>query len=251
MLKSRSYIIIAGIGFILLMAGLSQVLAQGDQPTPLPISIPTLTPSSTPRTVIKPPTSTPTADVGWVVEARTQEGGANVRQSPSTDALIYKKVFPGQFFAVISRSDKWIQIQFPESDTGYAWVFEDVVKITGPRNPALIPTSKADALNTINPTVAGMTITAQYLTQTPGAPESATALQASATGVFGPSDSSPTAASGVILPTFTDPPPLVEATLPVRTAAVANQTGMPPIVPIIGLLVIGLVGLLISGLRRL
>ena len=87
---------------------------------------------------------------------------------------------------------------------------------------------------------------------TPGGIESATALQLSATGVIAVNANGTAIAptSGQPLPTFTFPPPLIEATLSPRINAVSAQGSIPPIVPIIGLSAVGLLGLLISGLRR-
>jgi hypothetical protein len=74
-------------------------------------------------------------------------------------------------------------------------------------------------------------------------------MQASATGVFTRAADDAGRQPGVPLPTFTYPPPFVEATLPSRSAAV-SRGGLPPIVPIIGLATLGLAGLFISSLRR-
>ncbi|HVO42364.1 MAG TPA: SH3 domain-containing protein, partial [Aggregatilineales bacterium] len=243
--------VITGMLLMLAVAGLSVAFAQEPTATPLPVRLPSLTPTSTPRQAAQPSVQPTTATPGWAVEARSQDGGANIREYPSTDSSILTKVYPGQFFPVLSRYGKWLQIQYNGIDRGYAWVFEDVVKLSGPSNRAPIPTSKPDVIATPNPLVYGITLTANYLTLTPGAPETATAVQGSATGVFGPNTTTVTPGSGSPLPTFTDPPILVEATLPVRAGVAASQSGLPPIVPIIALAIIGLMGLLISGLRRL
>jgi hypothetical protein len=249
----RLYTIAAITLLICLVWGLSGNFAHAqDAPTPVPVQFSTQTPTSTPRQVAATPSITPTAQPGWAVEARSKDAGANIREYPSVDSAILAKVFPGQFFPVLSRYGKWIQIQYEDSSHSYAWVFEDVVKISGVRNAALIPTSLPDVISTPNPLVYPVTLTAAFLTQTPGAPESATALQGSATGVFAPPNAtSATLSAGSPLPTFTDPPIFVEATLPARASVAASQSGIPPIVPIIALAIVGLMGLAISALRRL
>ncbi len=222
--------------------------------TPLPIVIPTLTP-----TVVKlvTPTLTPTptgpAPGQGRAEAKDKSVGANVRAAPDLNSEILGKIFPGQFFAVMRRYNKWLQILYDKSPSGVGWVYEDIVNVTGV-SPAGIPTLDPSNIPTSNVATAAAQATANYLTATPGAPQTATALQASATGVFtrvAPGDDSTGAAlSGEPLPTFTFAPTLIEATLSPRPAA-ASQGGLPPAIPIIILGGLGLLGLLISGLRRL
>lgn len=234
------------IGFI----SLGRVMAQGPAPTPLPISIPSLTPTPVPQ-ITSTPSRTPTiAQVR--VEALSKDTGANLRASPSTDAEKLGTIYPGQFFVVTGRWLRWIQIQYDKSPTGLAWVYEEVVHITG-GDPNLIPTIQPNAVPSPNVATGAAQQTASFLTATPGAPQTATVLQSSATGVF-----TRVAVNGTEvrthsgpLPTFTFPASLIEATLPPRVSTTANQGGVPPIVPIIALGIVGLAGLLISGLRRL
>jgi hypothetical protein len=203
----------------------------------------TLTPSKTP-TVAGPGLAR--------VEAKSAETGANLRAAPSTESEILGNIKPGQFFGVIGRSNKWLQIQYDRAPNGRAWVYEDIVNITG-LDPAQIPLIDETGIPSPNVVTGAAQETANFLTQTPGAPQTATVLQSSATGIFTPIGGAivdgPT--SSVPLPTFTFPPPVVEATLPSPASANASQGGVPPIVPIIALGGLGLFGLFISGLRRL
>jgi hypothetical protein len=191
------------------------------------------------------PSRTPTQDFSLIrVEAPVQ---GNVRSAPSLDAQILGVIKPGQFFAVTGRYAKWLRIQYQQAPNGIGWVYEDVVKMTG-GDPASIPLIDAGAVPSPNVQTAGAQQTANYLTATPGAPETATVMQASATGVFTRA-ADDARQPGVPLPTFTYPPPFVEATLPSRSAAV-SRSGLPPVVPIIGLAILGMAGLFISSLRR-
>jgi hypothetical protein len=191
------------------------------------------------------PSRTPTQDFTLIrVEAPVQ---GNVRSSPSLDAQILGVIKPGQFFAVTGRYAKWLRIQYPQSPNGVGWVYEDVVRMTG-GDPASIPQIDAGAVPSPNVQTAAAQQTANYLTATPGAPETATVMQASATGVFTLAVDDTQRQPGVPLPTFTYPPPFVEATLPSRSAT-ANRSGLPPIAPIIGLAILGVAGLFISSLR--
>ncbi len=185
-----------------------------------------------------------------MVEAKDKTVGANIRQSPDPNSEKLGTIFPGHFYPIIGKYGNWYQILYgvPNPDST-GWVYGEIVNVTGPANA--IPT--APDVPTANLSTAAAKNTAAYLTQTPGAPGTATALQLSATGVIvNDPNSSGTAqaTSSGPLPTFTFPPPLVEATLAPHTSTKPNQGGLPPIVPIVGLLVVGLLGLLISGLRR-
>lgn len=245
----------AAIGAILVLAlfGAASTLlvfdrsaAQDATLTPLSIVVA----SRTPTEVLFPsitPSRTPTADTTLIrVEAKVE---ANIRSAPSLDAEILTRIVPGQFFAVTGRYARWLQIRYDRSPSGVAWVFEDVVTISG-GDPANIPEIGLEAVPSPNIETAAAQQTADFLTATPGAPETATAVQASATGVFvRPTEQGAPQGPAEILPTFTYPPPFVEATLPARAAS-AGRGGLPPIAPIMGLAALGLAGLFISSLRR-
>lgn len=217
--------------------------AQAPTLTALPISIPSRTPTPLPLSTVTP-TRTPTTGVSLLrVEAITE---ARIRTAPDLNAQILESVKPGKFFNVVGRRAKWIQIVYPAAPSGRAWVYEDVIKYSG-GDPKTIPELDAGSVPTANVQTAAVQLTAQFITGTPGAPGTATAIQAVATGVF-TAVAANTTPSGP-LPTFTFPAPMLEPTLPARASAVP-QGGLPPIVPIIGLGVLGVFGLLISVLRR-
>jgi hypothetical protein len=236
-----------------LLAGFEQATAQNPANTPLPIIIPTRTATPIPEVTLTP-SRTPTnmAASQGRVEAKDSTVGANIRAAPSVSSERLGTILPGQFYAIVQRWEKWIQIQYDRSPSGLGWVYEDIVNITG-IDPAAIPTAAPGGIPSPNVATAAAQQTANYLTATPGAPETATALQGSATGIFtrvsgeataGPSNAEP-------LPTFTYPPTMVEATLRPRGSTTTAQGGVPPVVPIIVLGGLGLFGLLISALRRL
>ncbi len=243
---------------IAVIAGLQEVAAQGTVPTPLPINIPTRTATPAPQITATPSrTPLPGGNVAGEgrVEAKDKTTGANIRSSPSTDAEKLGTIFPGQFYAIIGRSSQWLKIQFDKAPSGVAWVYEGVVNITG-ISPSAIPTIDPSGVPTANLGTSAAKQTAAHLTQTPGAPGTATALQGSATGIFtrvanNLSGGTPGAAQIEVRPTFTFPPPMVEATLPGRAASPTSQGGVPPVVPIMVLAGVGVLGLLISALRRL
>lgn len=220
------------------------VQAQSPSPTPLELLIRTRTPI--PELIdTSTPTRTPTPE-RITIRAEARES-ANIRAAPSLDSEVYAKVVPGQFFPVTGRYGKWLQIRYERAPTGLAWVYEDVIALSG-GDPALIPEIDPNALPTANVSTAAAQQTAEFLTSTPGAPETATVAQASATGVFTRAAAGQPTFSGP-LPTFTYPPLVAEATLPTRTAT-GSRGNLPAIVPILGLGIVGIAGILISALRR-
>jgi hypothetical protein len=250
------FLSVSGLTVVVSME-LQRAAAQGAVPTPLPINIPTRTATPVPQ-ITTTPSRTPlpggnTAGEGRV-EAKDKTTGANVRASPSTDAEILGKIYPGQFYAIIGRSVQWLKIQYDKVPSGVAWVYEGVVNITG-ISPSAIPTIDPSGVPTANLETNAAKQTADYLTRTPGAPGTATALQGSATGVFTRVAANLSGESGAstaeALPTFTFPPPMAEATLPGRKSSPISQGGLPPVVPIMVLGGVGMLGLLISALRRL
>lgn len=218
--------------------------AQNPTLTPLVISYPSSTPTPPPLLTVTP-TRTPTTSVSLIrVEAKSE---ARIRTAPDLNAQVLETAKPGKFFNVLGRRAKWIQVVYPAAPSGTAWVYEDVVSFSG-GDPKTIPELDAGLVPTANVQTAAVLQTAQFITGTPGAPLTATAVQAVATGMFTKVADSGGTPLGP-LPTFTFPAPILEATLPAR-ASVSTQSGMPPIVPIIGLAVLGVAGLLVAFLRR-
>jgi hypothetical protein len=240
------------IGLLLALAATPSVLervAAQDQPTPYQAVISTRTPTPEPIITLTP-TRTETPFISQVrVEAKDRETGANIRSAPSTDANRLGNIRPGTFYEAMGRYGKWIQIRWIASPTGLAWVFGDIVNLVGGTFEEL-PEISPDAVPTIALGTAQIQQTLSYITATPGALQTATAAQAIAPGIFQSGSQGGAAQPKALLPTFTNPPPLVEATLPARTGAPIAQGDLPPIVPIVSLAAIGVAGLLISGLRR-
>src|SRR5688572_22277287 len=163
--------------------------AQSATATSVPLVIPTLTPTT--EIILTPTiTYTPTAMAPSLarVEAIDVEIGANVRSAPDLNAEKLGTIFPGKFYYVIGRWEEWLQIQFDKSSTGLAWVYRGVVNVSG-LELELIPLIDVNAVPTPNLATGAAQQTAMYLTETPGAPQTATALQASSTGVFAPTGS--------------------------------------------------------------
>jgi hypothetical protein len=245
--SAKSRILLGGLGCLLAALGLtmSKPVRTQAQGTPVPLVINTATPTEV-LFVTATPSRTPTQSISSLrVEAKSE---ANVRASASIDAQVYAKVLPGQFFPVVGRFGRWLQIRYERSPSGFAWVYDEVVNISG-GDPNSIPNIDPNAVPTNDVAAAAAQNTANFLTGTPGAPETATALQASATGAFAAVAVNADSNANEPKVTFTYPPPFAEATLPPRSNPAVGGGAMPPIVPIMGLGVLGLFGLFIGTLR--
>lgn len=232
------------------------VIAQQPTSTPVPVSLPSATPTNPPPT--DTPTVTPTSQGPAVVEALTAQ--TNVRSQPDINSERVGQISPGQTFGVIGRYFEWLQINYPDNPSGsnIGWVHQSVVQVIG--DEALIPNLAADEIPTENPVVLSERETQLAITATPGIFQTLT-MQAfiTPTGLFTvegqPGSTDPLAGTPQpgILPTFTFPPftdtplPIADLTVP-RT--VVDSGGLPPIAPIMGLIGLGGIGLLISLLRR-
>jgi len=145
----------------------------------------------------------------------------NVRLGPSTDYGLVGVLISGQEAPAIGRSSggDWIQIKYPGVQGNVAWVYAPLVRLEGGQGflpvvePPATPTAQITA--TIDPTLA-----AQF-----------NLGEATATRL-----STFTPVSQQVLPTFEVP-------------GGSSPLGFPPILAILGLMVVGLFGLVISFLR--
>lgn len=202
------------------------------------------------------PTPTRTATPQGVALLEAKEF-ANVRAEPSTDSAQLGQIKAGETYNVIGRYVSWIQFQFPSSPTGKGWVFGDLVNLTG--NVDNIPDIDPYAAQAPGDSaISGATATQDILTQTPGGVLTATVLA----GIIPPTSAAATLEQVGPLPTFTYPPGMVAiaptpgpaaTTAPADSPVIAdvtNSDNVPPLVPIVILAGVGLLGLLISAIRR-
>ena len=145
----------------------------------------------------------------------------NVRLGPAVEYDQVGVLIAGQRAPALGRSEggKWIQIVYPGVPGNIAWVYAPYVVLEPPSatlpiiEPPATPTPRVTA--TVDPTFAAQ---------------------------FNLGDAPPTR-----LPTFTPVEPLLQPT-PIPTEAVTGA-GVPPIFAILGFLVIGLFGTIITFLR--
>jgi len=168
-----------------------------------------------PTVAIATVTGTPTGPVIVVPE------GVNVRAGPCTECELIGVLIAGQQAPAIGRSagGDWIQIIYPGVPGNVAWVYSPLVVLDPPGASLPVveppPTGTPRATATIDPTLAAQ---------------------------FNLGEITPTR-----LPTFTPAGPVIQPTF----APVVSEprTGIPPIVAIAGLVMVGTFGLLISVLR--
>ncbi len=179
---------------------------------------------------------------------------ANVRSGPGIDFTRLGTIYNGSKYVVIGvhRDYPWYEIEFPDSPSGIAWVYKDLVTLSG--NLQNVPIIEGPEAPTQDPAALAAQETLAVLTQTPGALGTVTALAALLpTGVFEAGGAGGTPATRP--PTFT-PPPLAPtqppaAFSPGSSQGEASAGGLPPAIPIIGLAALGVLGLVISAARRL
>ena len=144
----------------------------------------------------------------------------NVRSGPGTDYELLGILVQGQTAPAIGRSPggEWILVVYPGVPDGVGWVYTRLVRLDAGQatlpvvEPPATPTSQVTA--TIDPTLAA---------------------QFNITG-------EPTR-----LPTFTPATPIAQATF--EPVTFSERSSIPPILPIAGLLLVGMFGLVISFLR--
>ncbi len=158
--------------------------------------------------------------VGAMVTVTREYDQINVRGGPGGDGVypIVGVLIAGQQVPALGRSagGDWIQVAYPGAPGGVAWVYSPLVELSGTVRivePPPTPTPKTTP--TVDPTLA-----AQFIIEIPS----------------------------TLLPTFTQPPPLIIPSLPPDPAF--SSTGRVPMgMVIIGMGIIGLFGMVISLLR--
>ncbi|MBK9122735.1 MAG: SH3 domain-containing protein [Chloroflexi bacterium] len=260
-LTARIVVIAAAALTLLPLAG--QATAQVE-PTPIVVQLAT----STPLPVLGAPSATPVVpdptatDIGPTqIEALSS---VNVRAEASTDAARLGLIVPGERYAATGRYFRWIQFRYPNSPTGYGWVYDELVQIIG--DPGLIPDLSVTQ-PTADPIVAAATQTAEAVASQPGGDLTATAGARVLTGPVGV-DANATAADVLVdaqgserLPTFTPVPNIEEdiAAASVQPTATTEPSilpialergGVPPLIPIVALVGFGMLGLVVSFRRR-
>jgi hypothetical protein len=256
---------------LLLLSSITAVEAQ-DLPTPAPVQLNSPTPlpiisggSSSSQPI---DTETPTPPGPAILEAKAEAGDVNVRAEADPNAQILGTIRAGTQYVVTGKYYLWYQIRFDAQPRGLGYVFGDLVNVIG--DQTLIVDLSIQPLATTDANVLGATETWAAITLTPGIELTATANASVLQGPI-PAGAAITVVEGqvvanpneprAILPTFTYPPQVAQLSTqtqlipPSPTPAITplgdiGNNGLPPIVPIALLGVCGVLGLLISALRR-
>ncbi|GAB4458678.1 MAG: hypothetical protein Kow00120_27150 [Anaerolineae bacterium] len=243
------------IGAGALMRVPASALQEAPTATPAQLQFPNASPSPPPvdagPEAAETATRTPTPPGPAYAEPIDE---ANVRSGPGLDFTRLGTIYNGDRYVVIGahRDYPWYQIEFNDSPSGVAWVYRDLVTLSG--NVHNVPIIEGPEAPTSDPAQASVQQTLAVLEQTPGALGTATALAALLpTGVFEAEGEA--AVQATRPPTFT-PPPLAPTLPPAAFSPGAGQvdtgaSGLPPAIPIIGLAAVGLLGLMVSAARRL
>jgi hypothetical protein len=224
--------------------------------TPARINLSTATPLPSAVLLTETPTRTPTPIGLVVLEAITE---ANVRAEPDPESERLGTIRAGEIYPVLGRYFRWLQFQYEPSPNGRGWVFDELVTITG--DQATIRDLAAQELATVDPLVLGITQTLEGITVTPGGILMATANAGIVPGAEIVGDAATQqAGSAAALPTFTYPPNAIrpdaggfavaEPTAGPNGLTNENAEGLPPLAPILVLGGLGILGLLVSSVRR-
>lgn len=236
--------------------------------TTISVIIPTTAPTEPPQAnnpvaeVSPSPTFTPTQPLPNArLISIAPAGTALIRDIPETGAVL--GVLQNDVeYQVLGQYFSWYQIQLDTAPNGIAWVYFEDIQVSGNLEeiPAVDPNAQPAELSEQD--IA--TQTAQALFQTPGFAETSTAesrlleipqetrVSENVDSPFSPTFTPP--ADIVQLrptvvpnaqPTIISDTPLLDTTLD----AIA-QGDIPPVLPIIGLTIVGILGLLIASIRN-
>lgn len=253
----------AGLALLVLLAQIPASAQEKATSTPVRVRIPAGGAPALQQVASPTPTRTQTPSV-VMLEARAEAGPVNVRAAADIESGRLGTIQAGELYAVLGRRHRWIQIQFLPAPDGRAWVFEELVNVTGDESsiPNLIlVTPQALAQSQVD-----ATRTQAVFTLTPGAVLTMTAssriLALPGRGVnLSGADAAPEGNESRLLPTYTFPPDLVLSTATPDTVTEMNTPELqaltpvvperiPPAVPIALLATGGLLGLVLYSLRR-
>jgi uncharacterized protein YraI len=207
------------------------------------VTLPTAT-----LTPVGGPTATParTATTAPVI-AEVFTGPVNLRAGPTLDYEIVGELSAGATLPIEGRllSLDWLQVRWEDD---LAWVYEPLVIIRG--DITTVRVVQLPPPPTLNPAIADAQATADILTQTPGAVETATAAALfEPTGVL---TATPDAANPVAerAPTFTPPPPINQPDVIGAPQQTQGGAAIPPAALMIGMVVFGTLMIIVGVVRR-
>lgn len=226
-------------------------------PTPITVNLVTPTPIANQQVVTTvTPTFTPTAVGPVLLEVRESAGVVNVRAEPDPNSDRLGTIEFGTQYPVLRQYFQWYEFQYELSPSGRAWVYGELVDIIGEASEIEIVDTLDEPSNQTN-LENQTTETALAITSIPGARETATAGARVLSVPTVASDSDSLEVENLTpFPTFTYPAEGVTiasndniVNIP-RSSQGQSTDRIPPVFPIVMLGGFGIVGLLISSLRR-
>lgn len=223
--------------------------------TPITVRLVTATPPGAqpfPPTVTSLPTATLPGPT--FLQAPVTAGNINVRAAPNLDSEILGTISFGTLYPALRRYFQWYELRYEPSPTGRAWVYGELVEISGDLDSILVVGNLAeiDELPGEDNSLAVATGDANE-----GTGDDARVLEIATEDGAAPRSDAERKASP--LPTFTRPPDLPEfiatssGDAPTQNEAGADRdrrSALPPLFPIMILAGFGFVGLLINLIRR-
>ena len=223
--------------------------------TPITVRLVTSTPfgvQSFPPTVTAPPTVTLPGPT--FLQAPETAGNINVRAAPNLDSDVLGTISFGTLYPALRRYFQWYELGYEPSPNGRAWVYGELVDVTGDLNRIQVVENFADisviAADDENVQAGDGRAAAD------SAEASRILVVSTADGRAGRSESERIASR---LPTFTRPPDLPaliptshvgqEMTNEIDRRAL-QRSELPPLFPIVMLAGFGLIGLLINLIRQ-
>lgn len=215
--------------------------------TSTPITADLFTPTPLNRQQLAPTvtlTMTPTPPGPVLLEARESAGGnVNVRAAPDVNSERLGAIAFGTRYQVLRQFFLWYELRYDPAPNGKAWVFGELVEISGDISQIEVIERWEDA------PAAAIDETAPDTEETPAA--NARVLNApTAVEALEQVDE---VIAATALPTFTYPPNfLASAATPAASPNSENENSaaLPPLFPIIMLGGFGMVGLLVYSIRR-
>ncbi len=223
--------------------------------TPITVRLVTATPPGAqpfPPTVTSLPTATLPGPT--FLQAPVTAGNINVRAAPDLESEVLGTISFGTLYPALRRYFQWYELRYEPSPSGRAWVYGELVEVTGDLANIQVVDNFAD-INVIPGDDNSLAAEGEGAAAGSG-DDSRVLVIATEDGASGRSE---TGGKASPLPTFTRPPdlpsiiPTGSIDQPTQNPASAGsnrRSEFPPLFPILMLAGFGLVGLLINLIRQ-
>lgn len=169
-------------------------------------------------------------------------GNVNIRSLPSLEGEILGTIAGGVEYQVLRNYYRWYEFRYDLSPNGRGWVYGDLVEIVGDRSLIAVIENPAD-----------IAIADPLQNDTRGGADANEQRTIAISTLRADSNLSVELAAITVLPTFTAPaatPVSITDQLEFEATGRDSWTILPPIVPIAVLAGLGLIGFLVSVIRR-